>query len=156
MRMLSVLGVLVTIFASSIGCGGESESAPPTSTAPVTPPAPTPTATPIEPAPATVVPAPTSEPVAAVEAPTTGLGSTDGDPSRLACTTDDDCMIAPASRCCAPCCDCPTVMRRDAWEQMQRVCSIGECLGHDCRGVRCEPCGILTAVHCVAGVCTGS
>jgi hypothetical protein len=146
----STLSVLSALVLGAIGCGGESASSPATTTSSVSSSTdPAPTSAPTE-------PALTYEPVAADEAPTTGLGSTDEDPSRFACTTDDDCMITPGTSCCPPCCDCPTVMRRDAWEQHQRICAVAECMGHDCRNVRCEPCGIITAVHCVAGLCTAS
>lgn len=139
--------LLLCLALALLGCGGERTSA---SSSTVSPP---PTTT--EP-PTTAEPATTSEP-ASDEAPTTttGLGSADSD-ERFACTADSDCVIAPATSCCPSCCDCPTVMRRDAWEQMQRICAVASCRGNDCRSVRCEPCGIITVVHCVAGRCTPS
>jgi hypothetical protein len=39
---------------------------------------------------------------------------------------------------------------------MQRICAVAECQVPDCRTVRCEPCGTITATHCVAGRCTAS
>lgn len=142
--------VFVLLVTCSLGCGGESASAPATTTSSTSSTMdPAPTSAPIEPAPTTQLVADEPPPAS------TALGSTDSN-DRLACTVDDDCMITPGTSCCPPCCDCPTVMRRDAWEQHQRICAVAECMGHDCRTVRCEPCGIITAVHCVAGLCTAS
>ncbi|MBN8614370.1 MAG: hypothetical protein J0L92_27465 [Deltaproteobacteria bacterium] len=141
------LSVLFALVLGSLGCGGESASAPATTTSAASAPQTSPPPETTEPEPS---PAPTLD-----EASAPGLGSTDSN-ERFACTVDADCMITPASSCCPGCCDCPTVMRRDAWEQIQRICSVAECRGNDCRTVRCEPCGIITAVHCVAGRCTAS
>lgn len=156
--------VSVTLLTAT-GCGSEAAtpSAPPSTTvtppATATPSAPPPAAapstpTPSAPSPSTPSPSTPTPGEPAPTEPTAGLGSTDA--PQLACSTDEDCVLAPASSCCPPCCDCPTVMSRAGWEQMQVMCAVADCMGHDCSAVRCMACPPLTAARCLEGRCTGT
>jgi hypothetical protein len=68
------------------------------------------------------------------------------------CASDADCVVVER-RCCAGCCECPTVMsvRQRALEE--RRCEARSCAVPDCSHVRCEPCGIIRRAACVRGAC---